>query len=129
MTNDYLAKRYGKTKGKARNQRILWTAVGSLLLVVFFVWAILINFAAPATLTATVQNFTVVSPQQTKVTITVASAPVRHGICVIKVLDSAFAIVGYKEVTISPTSGENLAETVNTVSTGVSATVDRCWLK
>jgi cytoskeletal protein RodZ len=131
MTNEYLSNRYGKSKAKARTQRILWVSLGALLLVVFFVWAILINFAAPAQISATVKNFTISSAQQAAVTISVANPTERDGTCVVRVLSSDFSVVGYREVTITGTLGKSvdLDSKVNTTIEGVSANVERCWFK
>ncbi len=131
MTSEYLEKRYGKTKAKARNQRIFWIAVGSILVITFFVWSISINFLAPANISASVKNFTVSSAQQTQVTVSISNPTERNGLCAIKVLNESFAVVGYKEVAINASLGKaaNLDFGVNTVKLGVSASVDHCWLK
>ncbi|MFM6940339.1 MAG: DUF4307 domain-containing protein [Rhodoluna sp.] len=131
MTNEYLANRYGKSPKKARNQRVLWTIVGAALLVTFLVWSLLVNFAAPANLSASVKNFDLKSAQNTSVTITVNSPTSRDGVCAIRVLNKSFAIIGYKELAINGGSGTQfeINTSVNTTELGVSATVDRCWLK
>jgi hypothetical protein len=131
MTNEYLANRYGKSKAKARTQRILWISVSAILLTVFFVWSILINFAAPAQISATVKNFTISSPQRAAVTISVANPTERDGTCVVRVLSSDFSVVGYREVSIAGNLGKSfdLDTKVNTAGQGVSANIERCWFK
>jgi hypothetical protein len=131
MTNEYLANRYGKSKAKARTQRILWISLSAILLTVFFVWAILINFAAPAQITGTVKNFTISSPQQAAVTIGVANPTERDGTCVVRVLSSDFSVVGYREVSFAGKLGKSfdLDTKVNTAGQGVSANIERCWFK
>ena len=131
MTNEYLANRYGKSPAKARNQRILWTSIGALLVVAFFVWSIAINFGSPAKLSASVQNFAVVSEIQTNVTVTVNNPTSQDGVCAINVLNKGFSVVGYKELVVAGSLGNQptLEAAINTTSLGVSTTVDRCWFK
>ena len=131
MTNEYLANRYGKSKAKARNQRVLWITVGALLVITFFVWSIMVNFASPARLTAEIKNFDITSNQQAAVTILVSNPTKQDGICAVRVLSTDFSVVGYKEVTVSATLGTAAAidTKVNTTYQGVSANVERCWFK
>ena len=131
MTNDYLANRYGRTKVRAKIQRRFWISVGAVLLGTFFVWSILVNFASPANLSANVQSFSVISAQQTVVTIQVANPTQRDGICAVQLLNKGFTVVGYREQAISGSLGKApvLQVPVNTTNLGVSASVDRCWLK
>lgn len=131
MTNDYLANRYGNSKAKARNQRILWTSVAASLVVAFFVWSIAINFAAPSKMTAEVQSFRVVSEIQTEITVSVQNPTKQDGVCAVQVLSNSYGVVGYKELAVSGTLGEELTleSSLNTTNLGVSATVDRCWFK
>ena len=131
MTNEYLSKRYGKTTAKARNQRILWISVGTILTVAFFIWAISINFASPAKISGTMQNFNVADSFQTKVTINVSNPTAQDGVCAINVLNKGFSVVGYKELVIAGSLGRSpsIDASINTTGLGVSATVDRCWFK
>ena len=131
MTNDYLANRYGNSKAKARNQRILWTTVGATLLIGFFIWSISINFAAPSKISAEVHSFSVISDLQTQMEITVENPTKQNGVCAVQVLNASYAVVGYKELAISGDLGEvaTIQAVLNTTNQGVSATVDRCWLK
>lgn len=131
MTNEYLANRYGKSPTKARNQRVLWTVVGAALLIAFLVWSLLINFAAPASISANIKNFELKSPIQTTATVAVINPTQRDGICAIRVLNKSFAIVGYRELKVAGSLGSQaeLETSVNTTELGVSATVDRCWFK
>ena len=131
MTNDYLANRYGKNPAKARNQRILWTAVGAILVVTFFTWALIVNFGAPSQISGTIQNFTVNSAIQTTATVTVSNPDMRNGTCAVRVLNEGFFIVGYKEVAIPAALGKSatISTSINTTMNGVSASIDRCWFK
>jgi hypothetical protein len=131
MSNEYLANRYGKSRIKTRNQRVLWISVGATLLVAFFVWSLAVNFASPAKMSANVQSFSVIDKFQTRVTIAVANPTMRDGYCAINVLDSGFGVVGYKTVTVAGRLGGSprIEAGVNTINIGVSATIDRCWFK
>ena len=131
MTNEYLSNRYGKSKTKARNQRIMWITVVALLVITFFVWSIMVNFASPARLTAEIKNFDITSNQQAEVTILVSNATKQDGICAVRVLSTDFSVVGYKEVAVSATLEAVAAidTKVNTTYQGVSANVERCWFK
>jgi hypothetical protein len=131
MTNDYLANRYGNSTAKARNQRILWTAVAATLVAAFFVWAILINFAAPSKITAEMQSFKVISEIQTEITVSIQNPTKQDGVCAVQVLSNSYGVVGYKELAVSGKLGEKptLESSLNTTNLGVSATVDRCWFK
>jgi hypothetical protein len=131
MSNEYLANRYGKSPDRTRRQRILWTLVGAALLLTFFVWSIAVNFIAPNNLTAQVQTYKINSSQQATVSILANHPTAKDGVCAIKVLNSEFAIVGYKELPIAADSGTNpvIQGSINTTSLGVSVDIDRCWFK
>jgi hypothetical protein len=131
MTNEYLANRYGKTKASARNQRIFWIAVGTILVISFFVWSIAVNFVSPVTLSATIKNFEITNAQQTSVTISIDNPSQRDGVCAVRVLNESFSVVGYKEVVVSSAlgKGSDIDTKVNTTNLGVSANVERCWFK
>lgn len=131
MTNDYLANRYGNSKAKARNQRILWTSVGAALLIVFAVWSITVNFAAPSKITAEIQSFSVIDDLQTRMEINIKNPTEHDGVCAVQVLNNSYSVVGYKEVAIAGELGQasTIEAVLNTTNLGVSATVDRCWFK
>ena len=131
MTNEYLANRYGNTKAKARNQRILWTSVGATLLIAFFAWSITVSFSTPSKISAAVQSFSVVDDIQTKVTISVENPTNQDGVCAVQVLSNSYGVVGYKEVQVAGRLGDAPAidASLNTTKLGVSATIDRCWFK
>ena len=131
MTNDYLANRYGNTKAKARNQRILWTSVGAILILAFFTWSLTINFAAPSKITAQVKSFSVIDELQTRMEISIENPTKQDGVCAVQVLSNSYGVVGYKEVLIPGSLGQQatIEAVLNTTNLGVSATVDRCWFK
>lgn len=131
MTNDYLANRYGNTKARARNQRILWTSVGVVLVVSFFVWSISVNFTTPSKITAEIQSFSVLNEIRTDVKVSVENPTQKDGVCAVQVLSNSYGVVGYKEVAVAGNLGVApvIDAVLNTTNLGVSATVDRCWFK
>jgi hypothetical protein len=131
MTNEYLANRYGNTKAKARNQRILWTSVASILAIAFFAWSIVVTFSTPSKITAQIQSFSVVDNIRTDLRISVENTTTEDGVCAVQVLSNSYGVVGYKEVQIPGDLGDApvIDVVVNTTNLGVSATVDRCWFK
>ena len=131
MTNEYLANRYGNTKAKARNQRILWTSVASMLAVAFFTWSIVVTFTSPNKITAEIQSFNVVDNIQTDLKISIENPTTQDGACAVQVLSNSYGVVGYKEVQVPGDLGNApvIDVVVNTTNLGVSATVDRCWFK
>jgi hypothetical protein len=131
MTNDYLANRYGNTKAQARNQRILWTSVGVVLAVAFFIWSITVTFSTPSKITAEIQSFKVVDEIQTALKVSVQNPTKQDGICALQVLSNSYGVVGYKEVAVAGSLGAApvIDAVLNTTNLGVSATVDRCWFK
>jgi hypothetical protein len=131
MTNEYLANRYGKGKASAQTQRIFWISVGSLLVVAFFAWSIMINFATPSQVTANIKNFDITSAQQASVTVSVDNPSERSAVCAVRVLASNFGVVGYREISFSGSDGKSfdIDTKVNTTFLGVSANIERCWFK
>jgi hypothetical protein len=131
MTNDYLANRYGNTRARARNQRILWTSVGVVLVVSFFVWSIAVNFSTPSKITGEIQSFSVVDAIRTDLKVSVENPTQQDGVCAVQVLSNSYGVVGYKEVAVAGNLGEApvIDAVLNTTNLGVSATVDRCWFK
>ena len=131
MTNDYLANRYGNTKAKARNQRILWTSVGVVLVASFFVWSISVNFTTPSKITAEIQSFSVVDDIRTDLKVSVENPTQQDGVCAVQVLSNSYGVVGYKEIAVAGNLGDApvIDAVLNTTNLGVSATVDRCWFK
>ena len=131
MTNEYLANRYGNTKAKAKNQRILWTSVASILAIAFFAWSIVVTFSTPSKITAEIQSFSVVDNIRTDLKISVENPTAEDGVCAVQVLSNSYGVVGYKEVQVAGSLGDAPAieASLNTTKLGVSATVDRCWFK
>jgi len=131
MTNEYLANRYGKGRSSAKTQRIFWISVGSLLVAAFFAWSIMINFAAPAQVSANIKNFDITSAQQASVTVAIDNPSERSGVCAVRVLSSDFGVVGYREISFSGSQGKafDIDTKVNTTVQGVSANIERCWFK
>ena len=129
MTNETLMlERYGKSsKGNRKTVTILAVA----LLVIFFVWAIWASFLAPAKATPKVIGYEVVNAQLTKVRFSVDKPAGQSVVCAAEVMNSSFAVVGYRQVTISQdaAASEVFEAQVNTTQLGVTGLVEKCWLK
>ena len=123
---DLLASRYGKTATSSKRTRQRIIAGASVLLAVFFGWAIWVTVGGVNEIKHDVLGYQVFSQGQTSVKFSVQS-PAGAAKCAIQVLNQGFAVVGYKEVAV-PASGQY--ETfVNTTELGVTGLVDKCWLK
>jgi len=129
MTNETLMReRYGKSSSSNRKSVII---LAVSLLVIFFVWASWATFLAPAKATPKVQGYEVVSPELTKVRFTVDKPAGTTAVCATEVMNSSFAVVGYRQVTIEPdaSASEVLEVSVNTTQLGVTGLVEKCWVK
>jgi len=129
MTNETLMReRYGKSSSSSRrNIAILAVA----LLTIFFGWATWVTFLAPSKATPKVQGYEVVSEQLTKVRFAVDKPNGTTAVCAAEVMNSSFAVVGYRQVTIGPdaSASEVFEASVNTTQLGVTGLVEKCWVK
>ncbi|NDH65754.1 MAG: DUF4307 domain-containing protein [Microbacteriaceae bacterium] len=129
MTNETLMReRYGKSSSSSRrNIAILAVA----LLTFFFGWATWVTFLAPSKAIPKVQGYEVESPQLTKVRFTLDKPVGTTAVCAAEVMNSSFAVVGYRQVMIEPDAGasEVLEVLVNTTQLGVTGLVEKCWVK
>lgn len=129
MTNETLMlERYGKS---SKSNRRPVTILAVALLVVFFVWAIWVSFLSPAKATPKVLGYEVVNAQLTKVRFSVDKLTGESVVCAAEVMNSSFAVVGYRQVTINQdaAASEVFEASVNTTQLGVTGLVEKCWLK
>ncbi len=129
MTNETLMlERYGKS---SKSNRKPVTVLAVALLVIFFVWAIWASFLAPAKATPKVLGYEVVDAQHTKVRFSVDKPAGTAVVCAAEVMNSSFAVVGYRQVTINEdaAASEVFEASVNTTQLGVTGLVEKCWLK
>jgi len=129
-TNQTLDERYGRKPTRFSSRTRLWIAA-SALLAIFFAWAIGVTFFAPATVTASVAGYEVIDSEHTVIRFSVDKPANRQAVCAARVLNKAFGVVGYKEISIAANQDASgvISTSVNTTETGVSGLVDRCWLK
>jgi hypothetical protein len=124
--NELLADRYGKSAKSSLVNRRLVIALAITLLASFFVWALWVSIDGANRVKSQDLAYEVIGPEQTMVRFSVES-PAGPAVCAIQVLNTSFAVVGYKELEISQ-SGE-YETLVNTTEPGVTGLVDKCWLK
>jgi hypothetical protein len=124
--------RYGRKPTNTKRNIIV---LASVLLVVFFGWAISVNFFTPAKserITGELVKFDKVEQYSISGEIRLVTAGASGTVhCVSKALDSAYAIVGYKEFN-AKANGElekrfNLS--INTTSKAASIVVEACKLQ
>lgn len=128
MTNETLMQnRYG-INPKPNRRGVLVLAVA--LLALFFTWAIWVSFFAPATAKPSVLGYEVKSAESTVVRFSVTKPADRAAICAVEVMNSSFAIVGFKQVTVpaSASDSEVFEVAVNTTQLGVTGLVEKCSL-
>ena len=131
MTTDQtLDERYGRKPSRFSSRVRIWVAAIALL-TIFFGWATWVTFFAPPTSTASVAGYEVIDSAHTVIRFTVDKPANRAAICAARVMNKAYSVVGYKEVSIAANQDASgvITVSVNTTETGVSGLVDRCWLK
>jgi hypothetical protein len=131
MTTDQtLDERYGRKPSRFSSRARIWVAAIALL-GIFFSWATWVTFFAPAAATASVAGYDVIDSAHTVIRFTVDKPAKRAAICAARVMNKAFGVVGYKEVSIAANQDASgvITVSVNTTETGVSGLVDHCWLK
>ncbi|HET7414108.1 MAG TPA: DUF4307 domain-containing protein [Arthrobacter sp.] len=131
-----LANRYGSPKRRL-SRRARWILIGAALLAGVVLMGIVTITSATPKVTSKDVGFEVVDSTYATVDFRVTKDPEATAQCAVKVLNSSFAIVGWKVVTIGPTPpSEGLTSQRTTVETtslrteslGVSGGVDTCWI-
>lgn len=130
-----LANRYGSPKRRL-SRRARWVLIGAALLAgVVLMGVITIGSATPKVSSKDV-GFEVVDSTYATVDFRVTKDPEASAQCAVQVMNSSFAVVGWKVVTIGPTpptDGVGERTTVETASLrteslGVSGGIDSCWI-
>lgn len=131
-----LANRYGSPKRRlSRRARLI--LIGAALAVGVLLMGIITIISATPDVSSKNVGFKVVDSTYTTVDFRVTKEPETTAKCAIKVMNSSFAIVGWKVVTIGPTDPSSgpagqrtTVETtgLRTESLGVSGVVDSCWI-
>lgn len=132
--SDTLTERYGAKPQRAPLPKIFWialTLIGVAVAASFGLWVQLSKSDQPV---ARDVGFELISADESSGTFEVVKNPADTAVCAVKALDSSRAPVGWKEVTISPTTdtGENSRHSVHTVhvrtlAEATTITVDSCW--
>jgi hypothetical protein len=131
VTSNDLAARYGRTRNHRRRNLIFAVAFGAAIVVVFAAWTIWGALFVPAASidTEPVGNVRV-NDQAIKVIWEISESPGSHSKCAVQALDTNFGIVGWKIVTVPPSSASSrtLSTVVRTVQPAVSGLIYLCWL-
>jgi hypothetical protein len=93
------------------------------------VWAVAVSVENANRVTAEATSFEVLSEQQTEVSLKISRPRTDPLVCQVEVLDSAYTVVGYREVLFLSNSGDQQTVKVNTTSRGVTGVAKDCWFK
>jgi len=126
-----LAERYGRTRRDHRRTLIGAIVLGGVIVIVFGAWAIWVGLFQP---TASVETTDVgnsrVSDTAIKVTWEISVNPGTSARCAVQALDSSFGIVGWKIVSLPPSTARSrtISAVVRTAQPALSGLIYRCWL-
>jgi hypothetical protein len=130
MSEGTIAERYGRTRKHSRRTLIFAIGFGGAILLVFAAWTIWAGFFVPGASvdTENVGNIRI-NAQEMEVRYEVSENPGQHAKCAIQALDENFGIVGWKVVTIPPSSARdrNFSTVVRTAQPAVSGLIYLCW--
>lgn len=120
---DPIADRYGRKDSNRRPVMIL----GSILLVIFLIWAVWSTVTGARPTPKTV-GYEVINDHQIRVEFGVTKPSDRSIGCAIQALKQDYGIVGYKEV-YYPAGKDYLTDsvTLTTSEPAVTGLVDHCW--
>ena len=130
MSASDLNARYGRTVNRRRRNIIIAIGFGGAIVVVFAAWTIWAGLFVP---TASIDTEPIgnvrVSSNQMQVTWQLSEAPGTHAKCAVQALDENFGIVGWKIITIPPSTSDtrNLSTVVRTAQPAVSGLIYLCW--
>ncbi|HEY5319642.1 MAG TPA: DUF4307 domain-containing protein [Galbitalea sp.] len=131
MSANDLAERYGRTRRDHRRTLIGAIVLGGVIVIVFGAWAIWVGLFQP---TASVETTDVgnsrVSDTAIKVTWEISVNPGTSARCAVQALDSSFGIVGWKIVSLPPSTARSrtISAVVRTAQPALSGLIYRCWL-
>lgn len=126
---ELLAERYGRSSKSRLRDRRLAIAIAGTALLSFLVWAVAVTAENANRVTAEATSFEVLSDLQTEVSIKVSRPRADPVVCQVEVLDSAYTVVGYREVVFLSNSEDQQTVRVNTTSMGVTGVAKDCWFK
>jgi hypothetical protein len=130
VSESIIAERYGRTKRRSRRTLIYAIAFGGAIVVVFAAWTIWAGFFVPgASIDTEDVGNVAVNSQAIKVKWEISENPGQHAKCAIQALDHNFGIVGWKVVTVPPSSARDrtLSTIVRTSQPAYSGLIYLCW--
>jgi hypothetical protein len=122
--------RYGRTKQRSRRTRLIAIAFAGAIVVVFAAWTIWGGLDVPG---ASVESTDVgnirVNSQAVEVRWELSENPGQTAKCAVQALDINFGIVGWKVVTIPPSTqrSRTFSTVVRTAQPAVSGLIYLCW--
>ena len=124
--------RYGRSRSSSKRNRFIGIATAGAFTIVFVAWAIwggLID-APDAKFKAVDARHTIVDDSAVDVTWEFTAPPGTPARCAVQALNSTFAIVGWKEVDVPPSTeiSRVFTERVLTTELAVTGLIYRCWL-
>ena len=129
-----MAERYGRRPSDQKRNRRNITIAAIALGIIFLIFAIYSNFLSGPSIASKTTGYEITSEQQAIVKYQVAPQN-QDIVCVLKVLNQAFSVVGYREVTIAAMKNvnssqfQNFETKINTTELGVSGLLDKCFTK
>ena len=123
--------RYGRTSGRRRRTIVGLIVLGAVAVATFTVWAIWVGLFKPTTaVDFDAVGQTRVSSNQLNVTWELSVKPGTASKCAIQALDVNFGIVGWRIVSIPPSSDRDrtFSRIVRTAQPAVSGLIYQCWL-
>jgi hypothetical protein len=123
--------RYGRTTNRRRRNIIFAVCFGGAIAIVFGAWAIWVGLFQP---TASIDfedvGNSAVAANKISVTWQVSVDAGTKTECAIQALDKNFGIVGWKIVTLAPssTSSRTFTSVVQTAQPAVSGNIYQCWI-
>jgi hypothetical protein len=122
--------RYGRTKQRSRQTRVIAIAFAGAIVVVFAAWAIWGGLDVPgASVESTDVGNVRVNNQAIEVRWELSENPGQKAKCAVQALDINFGIVGWKVITIPPstTRSRTFSTVVRTAQPAVSGLIYLCW--
>lgn len=123
--------RYGRTAGNRKRSRLLAIVAAAAVVVVFAAWVVWAGLDQSSHgLDSTDVGYQVVSDHETVVHSQVSVDPGTEAKCAVQALDKSYSIVGWKVVTLPPSSERTRSITtpVNTTTRGVTGLIHDCWV-
>jgi hypothetical protein len=122
--------RYGRTVNRRRRNLVIAIGFGAAIVIVFAAWAVWGGLFVPgASIDTEPVGNSLVSANQMKVTWEISENPGTHAKCAVQALDKNFGIVGWKILTVPPSSqgSRTLSTIVRTAQPAVSGLIYLCW--